>query len=63
MEDCVSEKRKVSDSISDARYVFQSNGIRRTPKMAFGQNRELLAFNFHFLPCVGCLLYILFYFI
>ena len=55
------KQRKNSNPLSILRDFFQSLGIRCSTKMADGYNRQLLVFNFHFLPCISILLYLILY--
>jgi len=58
--DDVPKQRKNSNLIFILRDFFQSLGIRCNPEVAHGYNRQLLVFNFYFLPIVSILLYIIF---
>jgi len=51
------EQRKNSNIVSILRNFFQSIGLRCTTQMVDGLNRELLVFNFYFLPCISLILY------
>lgn len=51
---------KISNIVSFFRNIFQSNGLRCLIEMADGRNRELLVFNFYFLPIVSVILYLIF---
>ena len=53
------KQRKNSNPLPILRDFFQSLGVRCTLKMANGYNRQLLVFNFYFLPCFSIMLYFL----
>ena len=53
------KQRKVSDNIVIPGDIFQSNGIRCSSEVANGYNRQLLVFNFNFLPYLTVIFYIL----
>jgi len=60
MEDSDANKqRKNSDLVSILRNFFQSLGIRCTSEVANGYNRQLLVFNFNFLPIISIMLYLI----
>ena len=52
------KQRKNSNTISILGDFFQSLGIRCTSEVVNGYNRQLLVFNFSFLPCFSVLLYL-----
>jgi len=52
-------QKKSSNIISNVRNVFQSIGIRCFIKVDDKRDRWLLEWNFHFLPIISFLLYIL----
>jgi len=56
--DEVPKQRKNSNLITILRDVFQSLGIRCSSEVANGYDRQLLVFNFYFLPIVSFLLYL-----
>jgi len=60
MEDSEGNKRKNSDPLPNAWNIFQSIRLRCPFEMVNGYDRQLLDFNFRFLPCIGIILYILF---
>lgn len=61
-EEC-GEQRKSSDTIPLSWDFLQSLGVRRTIKMVDGYHRQLLVFNFNFLPYISLLFYLIFLFI
>lgn len=52
------KQRKNCNIISILGDFLQSLGIRCNLEMADGYNRQLLVFNFNFLPCVAVLFYL-----
>lgn len=60
-ENC--KQRKNSDTIPFSGDILQSLGIRRTIKMVDGYHRQLLVFNFNFLPYISLLFYLILLFI
>jgi len=60
MKDCEPYKQKQNSNIVPfLRNIFQSFRIRCSPKILNRYDRQLLVFNFHFLPIVSSLLYLL----
>jgi len=59
MESDEGKQRKNSNLVSILRNIFQPIGLRCSSKVADGHNRQLLVFNFYFLPCIAVLFYIL----
>jgi hypothetical protein len=53
------KQRKNSNIISILRDFFQSLGVRCSSEVVNGYNRQLLVFNFSFLPCLSILLYLI----
>ena len=53
------EQRKNSNLVSIFRNIFQSIGLRRSSQMVDGYNRQLLVFNFYFLPYISVLFYLI----
>ena len=58
--DEVPKQRQNSNLIFILRDFFQSLGIRCNPEVVNGYNRQLLVFNFNFLPCLSIFLYLIF---
>jgi hypothetical protein len=53
------KQRKNSNLIPILRDFFQSLGVRCNPEVVNGFNRQLLVFNFYFLPIVSFMLYLI----
>lgn len=56
-----SQKRKISNGVSNVRNFLQSIRIRCAIEGFTGLDRQLLAFNFRFLPCLSLFLYAILY--
>lgn len=56
-----SKKRKISNCVSNVRNFLQSIRIRCAIEGFTGFDRQLLAFNFRFLPCISLFLYVILY--
>jgi len=53
------KQRKNSNIVPILRDFLKSLGIRCAFKMADGHNRQLLVFNFYFLPVISLMLYLI----